>query len=637
MTDTTSKPRKTLGVTKPADTAKDEARDPFDTVRSGPRGRVALQRAREQRASQPAPTPVKRAPREANAARPPRPAPDGRPPRQTGERKPWVKREGTDATQRGARTDNKRPPRDANAVRGERPKRDAAIQPRTPRPAPQEARADRPPRRDGAAWTNPGPDTRPQPRQQAPQQTRPQTRAPKRPRPDHDTRPVIDESDIPPSQRRYDRGPASDERPSRKAPGEARRDGERRSTAPVRVTQPLPAPAPGTFRWFAPCPRGLEQPLLAELNACGASDARAVPGGCQFVGPLELGWRVNLHSRIASRVLREITQAAYSNEHDLYDAALAIDWPALFDPSQTFKVETVGVNANVPSIEFVTLRVKDAVCDRMREATGTRPDVETRTPDVRVHLFMDPSVAVFYVDTSGEALFKRGWRLDKVAAPLRENLAAGMLALAGWTPGTPLLDPFCGSGTIPIEGALIAQGRAAGANRSFGFQHLKDFDAARWQALLDEAQAQAHEQGDAHIYAGDISINAIPIARTNAARAGVHIELKQIDAREMQAPCEQPGVMLCNPPYGERVHVRGKVSQAREDALDEQFDDDHAFFAEFATTLKRRFAGWKVAILSSDPELPSKMRLKPAKAWQLYNGALACRLYVFEIVAGSNR
>ena len=661
MTDTPSKPRKILGVNKSADTAKDDERDPFDTVRSGPRGRVALQRARELKASQPAPAPVKRAPRpaegkaprpsgerkpwvkregtdaaqrgprtegkrpprDANAARPPRPAPDGQAPRPAGERKPWVKREGTDAAQRGPRTEGKRPPRDASAMRTERPKRDAAIQPRTPRPAPQEARTDRPPRRDGAAWTNPGPDTRPQPRSQ----TRSQTRAPQRPRPDHDTRPVIDESDIPPSQRRYDRP----------APREGQAPNNRRPAAPVRVTQPLPAPAPGTYRWFAPCPRGLEQPLLAELNTCGASDARAVPGGCQFVGPLELGWRVNLHSRIASRVLREITQTAYRNEHDLYDAAMAIDWPALFDPSQTFKVETVGVNANVPSIEFVTLRVKDAVCDRMREATGTRPDVETRTPDVRVHLFMDPSVAVFYVDTSGEALFKRGWRLDKVAAPLRENLAAGMLALAGWTPGTPLLDPFCGSGTIPIEAALIAQGRAAGANRSFGFQHLKDFDAARWQTLLDEAKAQAHEQGDAHIYAGDISINAIPIARTNAARAGVHIELKQVDAREMQAPCEQPGVMLCNPPYGERVHVRGKVSQAREDALDEQFDDDHAFFAEFATTLKRRFAGWKVAILSSDPELPSKMRLKPAKAWQLYNGALACRLYVFEIVAGSNR
>ena len=251
---------------------------------------------------------------------------------------------------------------------------------------------------------------------------------------------------------------------------------------------------------------------------------------------------------------------------------------------------------------------------------------------------MDPSVAVFYVDTSGEALFKRGWRLDKVAAPLRENLAAGMLALAGWTPGTPLLDPFCGSGTIPIEAALIAQGRAAGANRSFGFQHLKDFDAARWQTLLDEAKAQAHEQGDAHIYAGDISINAIPIARTNAARAGVHIELKQVDAREMlgavrtaRRDAVQSAVRRTRPCARKSLasaRRRARRTIRRRPRLLRRIRD-HAQ-APLCRLEGRGF-------FRATPSCPSKMRLKPAKAWQLYNGALACRLYVFEIVAGSNR
>ena len=177
-------------------------------------------------------------------------------------------------------------------MRTERPKRDAAIQPRTPRPAPQEARTDRPPRRDGAAWSNPGPDTRPQPRSQ----THSQTRAPQRPRPDHDTRPVIDESDIPPSQRRYDRP----------APREGQAPNNRRPAAPVRVTQPLPAPAPGTYRWFAPCPARPRTAFARRTQHLWRERrASAVPGGCQFVGPLELGWRVNLHSRIASRVLRE--------------------------------------------------------------------------------------------------------------------------------------------------------------------------------------------------------------------------------------------------------------------------------------------------------------------------------------------
>ena len=387
--------------------------------------------------------------------------------------------------------------------------------------------------------------------------------------------------------------------------------------------------APGLFRWFAPCPRGLEAALAAELGTCQAQEVRVVAGGCQFVGDLATGYRANLHSRIASRVLREITQVAYHNEHDVHAAAADIDWLALFTPERTLKVETVAVNSPVKSLEFVTLRVKDAICDRLRDATGQRPDIDTRRPDVRVHVFLDQSVATFYVDTSGEALFKRGWRIDKVDAPLRENLAAGLLALLGWTPQIPLLDPFCGSGTIAIEAALIAQHRAPGSTREFGFQRLADFDAARWQAVLDEAHASETSGEDAQIHASDISINAVPITRSNAEHAGVHIHLRQIDARDLQVPPGPPGLIVCNPPYGERINVRGKAAPVD--------DDDTAFFADFASTLKKRFTGWRVAILSSDPAIPAKMHLQPARSWPLFNGALPCRLFAFDIVAGSNR
>lgn len=353
-----------------------------------------------------------------------------------------------------------------------------------------------------------------------------------------------------------------------------------------------------------------------------------VPGGCQFIGPLRVGYLVNLHSRIASRVLREVKQASYHNEHDVFDAALAIDWSTLFAVERTIKVETVGIHPQVPSLEFVTLRIKDAICDRMRDTTGRRPDIDTRTPDIRVHAFLTADIVTFYLDTSGEALFKRGWRHDKVEAPLRENLAAGLLALLGWQPGTPLLDPFCGSGTIAIEAGWMAQHRPPGLTRAFAFERLADFDAALWHAICADARAQQRPDAARDLYASDISIVAVPIARANAAHAGVPIELRQIDAQHLQPPGERPGLIVCNPPYGERISVRGKRAES---------EDDAEFFANFASTLKQRFAGWHVAILSSDPALTTKLHLKPHKTWALFNGALPCKLYLFDMVSGTHR
>lgn len=609
--DSARKPaRKILGVGKSAPArgntpAKLRGGEPPPTVRSGPRARLAQQRAKEHELANPPAPAAPRKPRPAAPARPPR---EPRPPR---DRKTGDYASKPPFTPRGGKSDDRKPAPGAPAQRQAKPARAQRRDFVLPAPVEEDENEIPPSQRRAPRGYAERRDSGSAPRPAAPTFER------GRPAP------------------RQDR-PARVERPARRPPRSEQSFEHRAAPRPVAPREPAPPLPAGRFRWFAPCPRGLEQPLARELAECGAESVRAVPGGCQFTGAIETGWQANLQSRIASRVLRELAQAVYRSEHDVYDAARAIDWSVLFAPERTLKVETVAVHSPVKSLEFVTLRVKDAICDRMRDTTGARPDVDTRHPDVRVHVFLDASVATFYIDTSGEALFKRGWRQDKVAAPLRENLAAGLLALLCWTPDTPLLDPFCGSGTIAIEAALIARQQPPGLEREFGFERLADFDVGRWQALRDAARASVRstpDDGPARIYASDISITAVPIARANAEHAGVQLEIKQVDARHMQPPCEQPGLIVCNPPYGERVQVRGKASRARE----HRPDDDAAFFAEFASTLKHRFAGWRVAILSSDPELPRKLRLEPAKAWPLFNGALACKLYVFDIVAGSNR
>ncbi|HEX4883331.1 MAG TPA: THUMP domain-containing protein, partial [Casimicrobiaceae bacterium] len=223
-------------------------------------------------------------------------------------------------------------------------------------------------------------------------------------------------------------------------------------------------------RFFAPCPRGLEPALAAELDALAATEVRATDGGVAFAGPLELAYRANLESRIASRILWRVGGGRYRDERDVHALAKAIDWKRLFRPDRTIRVDVAATRSPLASLEYATLTIKDAVCDRFRDDTGTRPSVDKRAPDVRVSAYLTGDEATFYVDTSGDPLFKRGWRHDTEEAPLRENLAAGLLALAGWTPGTPLLDPMCGSGTILIEGALMAAQEAPGLQRWGGAQ-----------------------------------------------------------------------------------------------------------------------------------------------------------------------
>jgi len=379
-------------------------------------------------------------------------------------------------------------------------------------------------------------------------------------------------------------------------------------------------------RFFSPCPRGLE-PLLAEdVAATDARDIEAVPGGVGFGGGWETCYRVNLESRIATRVLWRVAGADYRSEDDIYRLARQVDWPALFDVRRSIRVHITAVRSPLKSIEFATLRVKDAVCDRFRDAVGERPNVSAE-PDIRIHLFLTAEAATLYVDTSGEALWQRGHKLAKVAAPLKENLAAGILRLTGWKPGIPLLDPMCGSGTFLLEAAGMALGDAPGLSRDedeFGFARLKNYDAALWRKLRREA-AEQREAGAAPqpIFGSDLSADAVARAQQNLAYAGIDdlVTGERADLLLRPAPAAS-GVLIANPPYGERLGEAAELA---------------AFYPKLGDALKKNFAGWDCWFLSADTRLPKLIGLKPKRKIPLFNGPLECRLYGFDIVAGQHR
>jgi putative N6-adenine-specific DNA methylase len=372
--------------------------------------------------------------------------------------------------------------------------------------------------------------------------------------------------------------------------------------------------------FFASAPRGLEPLLLEEIAPLGAREVTAVPGGVSFRGDWTVCYRVNFWSRIASRVLWRIAQFEYRNEEQLYREAKALDWPRYFGVERTLRVNVTAQKSPLKSLEFATLRIKDAVCDRFRDKLGRRPDVDRASPDVRVHAFLEGTQATLYLDTSGEPLFKRGWRHGVADAPLRENLAAGIIMLTGWRPDEPLLDPMCGSGTLLVEAAAMARGRAPGAKRSFGFEKLAAFDPASWAAVKAE---EGEKQPNLQIHGSDTDPKALNAARRNLAEAGIErwVKLERSDLLERAAPAPS-GVMVANPPYGERIGSAEELA---------------AFYPKLGDALKKRFAGWRCYVFTADLRLPKLIRLQPSRRTPLFNGALECRLYEFSMVAGSHR
>jgi putative N6-adenine-specific DNA methylase len=388
--------------------------------------------------------------------------------------------------------------------------------------------------------------------------------------------------------------------------------------------------------YFLPCPRGLEIALAEELAEIAELSKtikihNQVPGGVHCSGTLEDAYRINLHSRIASRVLMRIAHGGYVNENDIYDLTLAQPWEDWFGVNHTIRIDVTAIKSPVKSLEFITLKIKDAICDRFRDQFDERPSVDTKTPDMRIVGFLDARMYTVYLDTSGEALFKRGWRLDTGDAPLRENLAAGLLRTSGWKPGMVLFDPMCGSGTILAEAAQALAGIPPGYKREFAFEKFHEFDAAAWKAIKDAVKLNPLPTVPT-IFGSDISGDMILMARHNLNKAGIlfDVPLKQIEAQEVKPPSDEPGILLTNPPYGERIGVRG-------DSSTEPDDMAKNFFAAFSTTLKQRFAGWKVFLFTADLGVPKLLRLKESRKTPFFNGALECRLFRFDMVAGFNR
>lgn len=377
-------------------------------------------------------------------------------------------------------------------------------------------------------------------------------------------------------------------------------------------------------RFFATCPRGLEALLADELAAIGAQSIVPTDGGVGFSGDMLLSYRANLESRVATRILWQVGQGHYGSEDDIFNAALELPWPSWFDVSRTLMVKVTGVKCPLKSLEFVTLRIKDAVCDKFRAKGGKRPSVDTKQPAVRIHAYLTADEYRLYLDTSGAALYQRGLRQSSVEAPLRENLAAGILKLSGWQPGTLLLDPMCGSGTFLLEAAMMALQIAPGSGRSFGFERLSNFDAAAWATMQAEARKRAKPVTFQNIYGSDVDLRAVRVARQNLSQAGLlaAVQVDQIDVTAIEAAPAEAGVLIANPPYGVRIGEDEELA---------------ALYPKMGETLKRKFSGWNAYFLTSDLRMPKLMRLAPSKRTPLFNGPLECRLFEIRMVAGSNR
>ena len=415
---------------------------------------------------------------------------------------------------------------------------------------------------------------------------------------------------------------------------------------------------------FLPCAAGVEDFLaqeVHEITGLQGDDLRVMRGVVNLRSSWRDAMRLNLYSRLCQRVLVQLHVGEYRNEQDLYEAASNVAWEIWFTPKESFKIEITAQHSPLQSLNFAALKIKDAIADRFRFKTGIRPDVNTQWPDARIYAHLTTDTVTIYIDTSGEPLFKRGWRQDTGEAPLKETLAAAMIAASGWIDTideetgefAPFYDPCCGSGTIAIEAAQIACNIAPGATRRFGFEKLLPYQPHVWDAIKNEA-AQAVltpvERKNIQIFGSDVSFRMVDFATRNAERAGVAdvVQFRGGDALQRMPPCENKkknGIMIVNPPYGDRIDVAGVAGNnarrsfgQREAAQTEDTSlEGSDFFPQLATHWKKNYAGWTAHVLTPDMKLPTKMRLKESRRVPLWNGPIECRLFRFDMVVGSAR
>ena len=378
------------------------------------------------------------------------------------------------------------------------------------------------------------------------------------------------------------------------------------------------------LHFFSPCPRGLETVLAEELKALDAHNIDVLPGGVAFTGDWPTCYRVNLESRIATRVLWRVGMARYTSEEDIYRLAYSVTWAKWFSPEETIRVAVTARQSPLKSLEFITLRIKDGICDHFRTVSGKRPSVDTANPAIRIHTFLSKDTATLYLDTSGEALYVRGFKASTVEAPIKENLAAGIIKLTGWQPHEAFIDPMCGSGTFLLEAAQMALNIAPGLGRKFAFEAFKHLDQGAWQALKQAAQARAlPKDKPLNIFGSDIDAQMVGRTRANLGAAGLAncVVLDKADLLTRQAPSSS-GVLVANPPYGVRL--------GEAEALAE-------WYPNLGHALKARWSGWLCYFITADTGLLKHIRLQASRKTPLFNGPLECRLYEYKMVSGSAR
>jgi len=370
--------------------------------------------------------------------------------------------------------------------------------------------------------------------------------------------------------------------------------------------------------FFATAAKGVEDVLAAEITRLGVSAVTLEKGGVRFKGGMKDCYRANLWLRTAHRVLVTVAEFACETPQQLYDGVRSISWQQYLTPDLTLAVSCNLRDSKITHSGFAALKAKDAIVDSIRDSCGRRPNVDSRAPDLQVNLHLVRNYCTVSLDSSGSSLDKRGYRLDRKEAPLRESLAAAIIDLSGWDGSVPLLDPMCGSGTIPVEAALKASRRAPGLTRTdFGFQRWMSFDQEAWGDALNEAQEQVCETLAMPILGSDLSGGALEIARKNADRAGVGnlVSFSRVGIGESLAPAP-PGILLCNPPYGIRL--------GEEEPL-------KVLYKKLGDTLKKSYQGYTAFVLSGNPQLASCVGLKPSRRIVLFNGPIECRLLKYEI------
>jgi len=370
--------------------------------------------------------------------------------------------------------------------------------------------------------------------------------------------------------------------------------------------------------FFATTAKGVEEVLAAELVRLGAPGVTVESGGVRFGGGMEAAYRANLWLRTASRVLMPLAEFACESPEQLYQGVRGVEWTRFLTPDMTLAVDCNLRDSALTHSGFVALKTKDAIVDELRDRLGSRPNVDTKDPDLRVNVRLFRNRCTVSLDCSGTPLDRRGYRLDRHEAPLKENLAAALVELSGWDGSVPLVDPMCGTGTIAIEAALKALRIPPGLLRAgFGFQRWLGFDRPLWERLVDEARRGMLAALPAPVLGSDISHSAIAMANENARRAGVveQVRLWRGEIAEL-APPPGPGILICNPPYGKRL--------GEEEAL-------RPLYKEIGDVLKQRCKGYTAYLFTGDLELAKSVGLKATRRIVLYNGPIECRLLKYEM------